>query len=131
MYGLISSGETPDRLLFIDDSTGLEFTEPLDWGDVPRGTTLDYDIKVKNNSGTLTANTNVLDFEALTGTSDTYYTIKETGGSFATTLSITSIGAGVTYPSGANVITVRLAVPDAAGFAAESARLFVSTVSWT
>ena len=131
-YGEISAGETPDRLLFIDNSTSLEFTRPLDWGDVPRGTTLDFDVKVKNNSSTLTANTNLLDFEALYQTSDTYYTIKETGGSFATTLSITSIAAGVTYPiAGGDVITIRLTVSDAALLRLEAARLELSTVSWT
>jgi hypothetical protein len=131
LYGLISSGSTPDRLLYIDDSTGLEFVEPLDWGDVPRGTTLDYDIKVKNNSATLTAATNLLDFEALYQSSDTWYTIKETGGSFAATLAIASIAAGVTYPTGGNVITIRLTVADAAALGLQAARLKLSTTTWS
>lgn len=131
LYGTISAGETPDRLLFIDNSTGLEFTEVLDWGDVPRGTTLDYDIKIKNNSSTLTANTNVLDFESLYLGADVWYTIKETGGSFGSTLNIASIAPGATYPAGGNVITIRLAVPDSGFLSFNTVRLKLTTGSWT
>src|SRR3990172_1962642 len=127
LYGVISAAQTPDRLLFIDQVTGLEFTKPLDWGDIPRGVTIDHEIKIKNNSSTLTANTNLLDFESLYLTSDTWYTIKETGGSFATTLSIASIAPGVTYPSGANVITIRLIVAATQSLGLQVARLKLST----
>ena len=37
IYGEISAGETPDRLLWFDDSDDLEFSLPIDYGDVPRG----------------------------------------------------------------------------------------------
>lgn len=131
LYGSISDGYTPNRLLFIDQDTGLEFAAPLDFGDVPRGVTLDHDIKVKNNSGTLTANTNQITFQDISQTSDTWYTIKETGGAFASSLSITSIAAGVTYPTGGNVITIRLAVADDETFGPQATRAKLTTGSWT
>lgn len=130
IYGTISPGQTPDRLLFIDEDTGLEFDSVLDWGDVPRGSTWTHNIRIRNNSTSLTAVDNLLDFEALTGTSDTWYTIKETGGAYAGTLTIASIAPSTTYPSGSNVITIRLQVPDTA-LSLEAARLRLSTGSWT
>ena len=131
IWGAISAGQTPDRLLFIDNDTGLEFTKPLDWGDTPRGLTQDHDIKIKNNSSTLDAANTTLSFSAEYETSDTWHTIKETGGSFDTTLLIASILAGATYPAGGNVITVRNAVPvDAVVFLYE-ARLEASAPTWS
>lgn len=131
IYGNISAGYTPNRLLFIDQDTGLEFTAPLDWGDVPRGVVLDHDIKVKNNSGTLTASTNQITFQDISQTSDTWYTIKETGGgAFGSSLSIASIAAGVTYPSGGNVITIRLTVADDETVGPQAARAKLTTGTW-
>lgn len=130
IYGQINASYTPDRLLYIDQDTGLEFDSVLDWGDVPRGVQLEHDIKVKNNSSTLTASSITLDFEALTGTSDTWHTIKETGGAFGNTLAITSISAGATYPSGANVITIHLTVSDTETFGPSAAYLFDTGTTW-
>lgn len=131
LYGEISAGETPDRLLFINVATGLEFTVPQDWGDIPRGTTHDKTIRIKNNSSTLTANTITLSFEDLYLGSSSWYTIKETGGSFSTTLGITSIAAGVTYPTPSNVITIRKATPDDETLGLHAARCKATTTSWT
>lgn len=132
IFGTISAGETPDRILFIDDNTGLEFTKPMDWGDVPRGTILDWDIYMKNNSLTLTANTMVLDFTTLYNDSDTWYTIKATGEAFAVTHDISSIAPGARYPLGSDVLTVRLDVPDDEPFSIYEAILELSpAVSWT
>lgn len=132
IFGVISAGETPDRILFVNDVTGLEFTKPMDWGDVPRGTTLDWDIYLLNNSSTLAANTMTLDFVTLYDDSDTWYTIKENpGGSFATTAAITSIAASARYPA-ADTFTVRLFVPNDAVLAIVEAILELSpAVSWT
>lgn len=132
IFGMIAAGETPDRILFIDNSTGLEFTKPMDWGDVPRGTVLDWEIYMKNNSATLTANTMVLDFTTLYNASDTWYSIKKTGGAFAATHNIASIGPGARYPLGVDVLTVRLDVPDSEAFSINEAILELSVpVSWT
>lgn len=130
VYGDKATGATPDRLLFIDNVTGLEFTKPLDWGDVPRGTTLNHAIKIKNNSATLTANTVLLDFEALTGLSDQWHTMSDSGGAYGATLTITSIAPGASYPA-ANVITIKLVVGPVENLGPNSSRLQASTVSWT
>lgn len=130
VYGDKSTGATPDRLLFIDNDTGLEFTEPLDWGDVPRGTTLFHDIKIKNNSATLTANTILLDFEALTGVSDTWHTMSDSGGAYGGTVNIASLAPTATYPA-ADTITIKLIVGDNENLGLQACRLQASTVSWT
>lgn len=131
LWGSISSGETPDRLLFIDQDTGLAYTKPQDWGDTPRGLTVDHDIKIKNNSATYDASTFTLSFSAEYLDSDTWHTIKETGGSFSTTLNITSILAGASYPASTNVITLRNAVPVDALIGLYEARLEASPPTWT
>lgn len=130
IYGDKATGATPDRLLFIDWDTGLEFTAPLDWGDVPRGTVLHHEIKIKNNSATLTANTIVLDFEALTGTSDTWHTISDSGGAFGGTANVASLAPGASYPA-ADVYTIKLTVGDAENLGLQACRLQATTVSWT
>lgn len=131
VYGTISAGATPDRLLFINENTGLEFTGPIDCAEVPRGASLLHELRMKNNSATLTANNVLLDFEALHGLSDTWHTIKETGGSYAGTLSITSIAPTATYPSGANVITVKTSIALDESLGLNACRLQASTTSWT
>jgi hypothetical protein len=127
-YGDISSGETPDRLLFIDSGTGLEFTAPEDWGDVPRGTVLSRTMTVKNNSSTLTATTNTLSFEALTGTSNTWYTADESGGGYSSPLSLTS---PLTAGSSTGTITVKLTVPIGAALSLAAARAYLTVGTWS
>lgn len=112
IFGVISAGETPDRILFMDDSTGLEFTTPMDWGDVPRGSVLTWDIYLKNNSATLQANTMTLDVKTLYNSSDTWFDLSDAGGAYGDTVSITSMAAGARYPTGSDTITVRLTVPN-------------------
>lgn len=128
VYGEIASGSTPDRILILDATTGLAYTADHDWGDVPRGTVHGEDLKLKNNSSTLTANTVVSTFEDLYLGSSAWYDIKEAGGAYASSLSIASIGAGVTY---ANTITVRKTVPDAETLGLHAARMQVAVTSWT
>lgn len=130
VYGDKATGATPDRLLFIDDLTGLEFTGPLDWGDVPRGTTLTHDIQIYNNSATLTANDIELDFEALTGISDTWHTLSDSGGGFSDILTIASIAPASYYPA-SNVITIKLTVADNENLGPNSSRLQALTETWT
>jgi hypothetical protein len=131
IYGEINDAYTPDRLLYIDASTGLEFTRVYDWADVPRGTTLSKDIRIKNNSATLTASSITLQFASLSRSSASWYEIKETGGSYSSTLVISSISPGVSYPTSPNVITIKLAVPSATNeLSLHSAYLYDSGTSW-
>lgn len=133
IFGTISSGETPDRILYVNDSTGLEFVKPMDWGDVPRGTTLDWDIYLLNNSSTLAANgTMVLDFTTLYNSSDTWYAISDSGGTFGGTANVPTMAATTRYPTGTDVFTVRLDVPDDEPFGIYEAILELSpATSWT
>jgi hypothetical protein len=96
VYGEIGSGETPDRLLFIDDQTGLEYGVTQDWGNRPRGAAADKDIRVKNNSGTLTANSITIGrgrTETAPSDASTWYTM-DNGSGFGSSVSITSLTAG-------------------------------------
>ncbi len=129
VYGGISSGETPDRLLFVDDSTGLELTEPMDWGDVPRGTSFDKVCKIKNNSSTLDANTVTLAFEALTGTSNTWYTAKEGAGAFNSPLSLTT--DPITAGNSSGTITIRQTIDPAETLSLAACRAYLTVGSWT
>ena len=132
LFGVIAAGETPDRILFIDDYTGLEFTGPMDWGDVPRGSELEWDIYLLNNSATLTANTMTLDMKTLYDVSDTWYSMNEAGGAFGSTISVSSMAAGARYPTGTDVITIKLEVPDDQPLSIYEAFLELSAAaSWT
>lgn len=95
VYGTISPGETPDRLLFIDELTGLEFALPKDYGDVPRGSARDFEWRLKNNSAVagnnLTINTIQFTAESLYLNSGGWYTHSVGGDAFAGTKSITSL----------------------------------------
>ena len=132
LFGMISAGETPDRILFIDNYTGLEFTLPMDWGDVPRGSVLEWDIYLLNNSSTLTANTMTLDMKTLYNASDGWYQMKVTGGGFGDTIAITSMAPGARFPTGTDIITVRLSVPQDQPLSIYEAFLELSpAASWT
>lgn len=128
VYGQLASGETPDRILILDDPASTAFSVSHDWGDTPRGTVHDEVLKLKNNSGSFGANNIVLTFEDSYRGSSAWYTIKEAGGSFASSLSITGpLAAGATY---ANAITVRKTVPSNEALGPHAARLQVAVGSW-
>lgn len=95
LYGEISAGETPDRLIFIDELTGLQFVLPKDYGDIPRGSARDFEWRLKNNStvagNNKTINTIGISVEALYLNSAAWYTFSIGGDSFASTKSITSL----------------------------------------
>lgn len=128
IYGEISAGETPDRLLWVDNSTGSEFGLPIDYGDIPRGSAEDTEVKLRNNSGSLTAASVQLTAEDLSYGSGSWYSFKEAGGSFQSTLPLaSSIGAGSDSP----VITVRRVTPDAATLGLHAARAYAAVGSWS
>ena len=132
-YGSIADGANPDRLIFIDDDTGLEYTEVHDWGDIPRGSVHDKDIHLLNNSATLAASSNVITFEALYGPSGSWYTIQDNSAaspSFSSTLTINGpIAAGARYPSSTSLV-VRLTAPTTGNLGPAAARLQLVTGSW-
>lgn len=127
VYGEIAALQTPDRLLFVDATSGLEFGLPIDYGDVPRGSAEDRTFRLKNNSASLTAGSVQLTAEALYLGSGAWYTFNE-GSGFQSTLPLAaSIGAGAQSPT----ITLRRITPDTAQLGLHAARIQVSAGSWT
>lgn len=127
MYGEIAPGQTPDRLLFIDEATGLEFTGPQDYGNVPRGSSLDNEWRMKNNSATLTATTIQYTVEALSGGSNSWYTHTTPGGStYSSTQALASLAPATT----SGLITTRQIVDGASALGLKAARLYLNVGSW-
>lgn len=127
IYGAITPGETPDRLIFLDpDAADTEFTKPLDFGDVPRGQTQVDTVKVKNNSSTLTANTVSVTAEDLSDGSSSWYTFSTDDISYSASEDIGSIGNG-----GTQLVYVKQVVPDAQGIGVYAARLKATVASWS
>lgn len=133
-YGSIVDSANPDRLLFIDADTGLEFDEVQDWGDIPRGTVHDKEIWLKNNSASLAASSNVITFEGLYQDSYTWYSIQDNSDaspSFSSTLTVDGpISAGARYPS-TDTLTVRLTVDPDENLGPAAARLQLVTGDWS
>ncbi len=128
IYGEISPGETPDRIIIIDELTGLDFALPKDYGDIPRGSSEDFELRLKNNSAGLTANTVQYTAEDLTGGSGGWYTFTLPAGStYAATQQIASIAAATTT----GIITARRITPGAEGLDLHAARLYANTASWS
>lgn len=129
IYGTPSPGETPDRLLFIDEATGLEFTASYDYGSTPRGGSDDaLEWRIKNNSAGLTANTIQYTAESLFLTSGGWYTHTLPGGAaFQSTRQIASIGPGTTTA----LITTRRVTPGDETVGPHAARIQLEHGSFT
>ncbi len=136
VYGLISSGETPDRILFLDEDTGLEFgtggstPDIMDFGDRPRGSIIDHEFRVRNNStvagNNLTATTIVLTREAQHGDMDMWMTYDLDGGGFMTSETVTSLAP----ETNSALLTMRLDIDDAAVLFVWAARTRVAVTTW-
>lgn len=128
VYGEITPGQTPDRLLYVDSGTGLEFGLPIDYGDIPRGSAADRQFKLRNNSGTLTATTVQMTAESLYLNSGAWFTFSD-GGAFQSTLPLTagSIGPGADSAT----VTLRRIVPDSESTGLHVARVQVSVGTWS
>ncbi len=127
LYGEISAGETPDRLLWIDNDDDLEYSKPVDYGDAPRGSAEDHVTYLKNNSTTLAANSVQVTAEDLFGGSGSWYTFDDGTGFSATKALASSISNGANSPN----ITIRRIIPDAEAPQIHAARAFVAVGSWT
>lgn len=127
IYGEISAGETPDRLLWIDNDDDLEFSKPQDYGDVPRGSAEDHVIYLKNNSASLAANSVQVTAEDNFLGSGAWYTFDDGTGFAATKSLASSIGNGANSPD----ITIRRITPDAETLGLHAARAYANVGSWT
>lgn len=130
LFGNINDDLVTERLVWIDESTGLEFDNLLDWGDVPRGTSLTKDIRLKNLSPTYAATSVALDFDALPSPGNSsWYSIKDYGGGYTNGFTITSIAAGATYPA-AGPMTIKLTLPAGSELSMDTAWLSAGPPTW-
>ncbi len=127
IYGEISAGETPDRLLWFDNDDDLQFSKPQDYGDVPRGSAEDHVVYLKNNSASLSANSVQVAAEDLYLGSGSWYTFDDGTGFAATKSLASSIGNGANSPD----ITIRRIIPDAETLGLHAARAYANVGSWT
>lgn len=127
LYGTFAAGETPDRLLFIDETTGLEYTAPVDYGDTPRGSSEDRELRIRNNSASLTANTIQYTAEDLYRGAASWYTFTLPGGAtFQSTQQVASLAPATS----SGIITARRITP-ASALQLYAARWKVNVGSWS
>ena len=126
LYGTIASAETPDRLLYVDNETGLVFDRNLDYGDLPRGSAIERDIVLRNNSATLDANTVQITAEDLAYGAGGWFTFSD-GGAFAGTL---LLGSSI-LATADRTIAVRVVVPTTQNPNPYPVRFQTSVGSWT
>ncbi len=131
LYGEISPGETPDRLLFMDELTGLEFAVAEDYGDVPRGSARDFEWRLKNNS-TVVGNNKTLNNIQFTAEdlylgSGNWYTFSVGGDAFVATKQITSLSP----EASSSLLVCRQIIPATAGLGLHAARIQATIASLT
>ena len=128
LYGTISPGETPDRILYLDtEDADAKFSKVLDYGDVPRGQTQTRTIKIKNNSSTKTINTLQLTAEDLYLNAGDWYTFSLDGVSYQATLNT----IGNLSPGATKLIYVKQVVPALEALGVQTGRLKTSHASLT
>jgi hypothetical protein len=131
LYGEIAPGENPDRLVFWS-ATADEKMPPatLDWGDVPRSSSADRIVRVKNISGTHTANNVRVSFDILTdGTPSVpaQHLVSYGGGAFLAQVNLGSLGPGAI----SGPITLRRVTPSNAVLGLFAPRASAVADSWT
>lgn len=128
IFGEIAAGQTPDRLLFIDETSGLEFTTALDFEDVPRGSSEDREWRIKNNSATLDANTIQYTSEALFLGAASWFTHSLPAGStYQGTQQITTLAPATTT----GIIKTRRISPGTDAPDVYAARTYLNVDTWT
>jgi hypothetical protein len=124
IFGEKVVGQTPDDIIFInhDDTPGVEYTAPEDFGDQPLGTTVVRQFRLKNVSGTKTANT--INIQC----NDTDFAISEDGVNWVVTINIASLSAGAESAT----LYVRCTTPAVGNLLGpDTARIVVTVASYT
>ena len=126
IYGGISPGETPDRIIFLDtEDADNAFTQVLDFEEVPRGQTQTRTFKLKNNSSTKTINTIQITAEDLYLNAGDWYEFSDSG-AFQGTLAIGNLGPGATQ-----LITLKQIIPDDETLSVQAGRIKITHASVT
>ena len=127
VYGTISPGSTPDRILFLDTlAADAEFTKVLDFGDVPRGQTITRTFKIKNNSSTLSINTITVAAEDLYLNAGGWYTFGDDDITYVASFSAGNLAALAT-----KLIYLKQVVPDTETLGLQTGRIKVSHANLT
>lgn len=129
IYGTMSPGSTPDRIIFLDTlSSDAEFSKVLDYGDIPRGQVSTRTIKLKNNSSSYSMNTVVVSAEDLYLEAGDWYGFSLTGStySYAASLAIGSLS-----PGGTKLIHMKQTIDPAATVGPQAGRIKVVHASVT
>jgi len=127
IYGVISAGETPDRIIFLDtENSDAVFTKPLDYGDIPRGQTSTRTFKIKNNSSTKTINTIQVTAEDLYLNAGDWYEFGDDGVAYQGTHAVGNLGPGVT-----ELVYLKHIIPDGETLGVQTGRIKVSHASVT
>lgn len=128
IYGEISPGQTPDKILILDEATGLDFTAAVDYGDIPRGGSEDLEVRIRNDSAGLTANNVQYTVESLYQASGDWYTMTLPGGAtYQATQQVASIAPATT----SGIITIRRITPGDEVLSLHAARFKVNVDSWS
>lgn len=123
-YGEKVAGQTPDDLVYIDhdETPGVEFTAPEDFGDRPLATTVTRQFRVKNASATKTANT--INIQC----NDADFAISTDNTTWVVTINIGSLGPGAESAT----MYVRNTTPGVGNLLGPRFARIVTTVgSWT
>lgn len=128
VYGTISPGSTPDKMIWIDEATGVEFTTAIDFGDIPRGGSEDVELRLRNDSASLTANNIQYTAESLYESSGGWYTFTLPGGAtFQSARQIASLAAATT----SGLIVMRRITPGDEDLSLHAGRALVDVDSFT
>ncbi len=127
IYGVISAGETPDRILFLDtEDSDQEFTKVLNFGDKARGQTTTRTFKIKNNSSTKTINTIQITAEDLYLNAGDWYTFGDDGVAYQATHAVGNLGPGST-----ELVYLKQVIPGGETLGLQAGRIKVSHASVT
>lgn len=131
VYGEPSAGQNPHRMALwhptLDQRVGAAH---FDWGNVPRSSSADKTFRVKNLSGTQTANTVSVSLHAHTDGSPSVpgqHTLSTDGTNFTASIAIGSLAPGAI----SGVLTLRRVTPSTAQLSLWTLRVIAEAASWT
>lgn len=131
LYGEIPTTGSPTRLAVWHPTNDEPISGAyLDWGDSPRSSSADRTFRVKNLSGTLTANTITVSCDSLTDSSPSVagsHFLSDDGTTFTATESIAALAPGAI----SSVLTLRRVLASNAPLGVWAPRVHAVASSWT
>lgn len=131
IWGEIAPTENPDRMVFWNAGSDTKMDPvTLDWGDVPRSSSADKIVRVKNVSPTKTAVNARVSFDILTDGSPTVpaqHLVSYGGSAFLSQVNLGSLGPGAI----SGPITLRRVTPSNAQYGLFAPRVSAVADSWT